>query len=179
MAVETHPAELSAQSSALTPETFQALMDLLARFHAEVDALADLEQLKQDAVITSDLTALAQVSVEQEKQGGRLRDLEAERQMLVSQFRKDGQPEPTVRELAEQLPPPSGEALQQAATNLVITVQRMRQQAQANASLLLWAADLARNTAQWLLGQGQNASGYNRLGDRESKGQLSVRAWSA
>lgn len=157
----------------------QALLELLARLHAEIEAMAKLEHLKQEAVVAHDLAALAEVSARQEERAEILRNLEAERQELVGRFRVDGQPEPTVRELAERLPPPSGEALQEAATDLVITVQRLRQQALANASLLVWAADLARVTAQWMLGPTQAAPAYNRLGDREPDAQLSGRDWSA
>jgi hypothetical protein len=155
------------------------LLELLDRLQREIEVMDQLECQKQVAVIGHDLAVLAEVSAQQEESAATLRELETERQELVAGFCEPGEPELTVQQLAARLPAPVGEAVQRAASEIVVGIQRLRQHAYSNAALLVWAAELARTTAQWMLGQGQPAPAYNRLGDREQDPRLSARAWNA
>lgn len=157
----------------------QALLDLLGELQAGMESLAQLEELKTLAIATRDLDALADLTTREHELNAGVRALEQERRAAVIGLVGPDAPEPTIRQLADSLPGLEGSAIRLAGEELRAAVDRLQGMVRRNAELLAWSADLARATAQWLLGYGATTPAYTRWGDREAEPVLSARGWSA
>lgn len=160
-------------------QSVRELIGILDELRAQVETISHLERLKTHAISARDLDSLAEITQREESGNEALRALEQQRHALVRGFYAEGEIEPTIQQLASRLAGPTAEELRVAGEALRSTIDDLRQLTRRNEGLLGWAADLARSTAQWLLGYGQAAPAYTRFGDRQSEPALSARNWNA
>ncbi|MBI4214354.1 MAG: flagellar protein FlgN [Chloroflexi bacterium] len=158
---------------------FQELLRLLAEMREEAEAISHLEQAKTEAIASRDIAELAEITRREEELGTNLRALEQRRQGLVQAWAPTAEIDPTVEELASRLAEPRASALRSAGAELRSAVQRLKEETHRNGELLLWSADLARATAQWLAGFGQSSPVYTRTGTHVREDLRPVQDWRA
>lgn len=167
------------QPSSARAEQAHELIALLGELRDCVESVAHLERLKTHAIAARDLQDLADITRREEEATTTVRELEQQRATLLERWFGHQHVEPTIAQLAEAFGGYEAQALHQAGQELRREIDNLRSLTGHNANLLTWAADLAKNTAQWLLGYGQVAPAYNRSGDREAESALSARIWNA
>jgi hypothetical protein len=146
---------------------------------SEVESLAHLERLKTQAIAARDIDALTELSQREAEATANMHDLELRRTSLVRALAGAHIEEPTVEEVAATLGGAYAEALRDSGQQLRSSIDDLRRVTSRNASLLNWAAEMARATAQWLLGYGQTTPVYNRLGDHQLEPAVPARRWNA
>lgn len=149
-------------------ETWEKLLDVLARQRAEYERFVGLLKKKEKLIIDGKAKELEKLVKEEHKQVDLIEELEDERQRVAREFEDEGGKPPSLMRLLERAPDEVREPLESESMSLMETLNQIAALNRSNAELIQTSMEYIRYNINLLTSSGAKESVYEVDGKMRS-----------